>query len=127
MDINVLLVDDDINIIKAIKRVFDFRVREHAEENIVFRGVSSAKEALEMVDSENIDIVFTDYRMPEMNGVELARAIRKKGREIKIVLLSGDLYPAAGDPGVFSAILSKPVSGNDIIKKTVELCANEKG
>lgn len=127
MNINILLVDDDINIIKAIKRVFDFRMREQAEEKIVFRGVSSAKEALGMVESENFDIVFTDYRMPEMNGVELAKAIREKNSTVKIVLLSGDLYPAAGDPGVFSAILSKPVSGNDIIKKTVELCANEKG
>ena len=53
-------------------------------------NVNSGQRALEYLNKSTCDIVFTDIGMPDMNGWELAGAIRKKfGSEIKIVVVTG--------------------------------------
>ena len=44
--------------------------------------------ALEMIEHNNYDIVFTDIRMPQMSGLEMIREIKKKGKEPFIVMIS---------------------------------------
>ena len=79
----VLWVDDDNTI------------RENASELLELIGhncdhVNSAKRALEYLNKNICDIVFTDIGMPEMNGWELADAIRTTfGNKIKIVVVTG--------------------------------------
>ena len=52
--------------------------------------MNSGKDALEYLDKNSCDIVFTDIGMPEMNGWELADIIRNRfGNKIKIVIVSG--------------------------------------
>jgi len=51
---------------------------------------NSGKDALEYLDKNTCDIVFTDIGMPGMNGWELIAAIREKfGNDMKIVTVSG--------------------------------------
>ena len=45
-------------------------------------------EALEMLQSENIDIILTDIYMPVMNGVELIKAVKKVHEQIQIIVMS---------------------------------------
>ncbi|MCR8635284.1 response regulator transcription factor [Paenibacillus radicis (ex Xue et al. 2023)] len=49
----------------------------------------SAHEALDYIKSRAIDIMITDIRMPEMNGLELIRSVRAISEKIKCVLMSG--------------------------------------
>lgn len=68
---------------------------------------SSGEEALDMVGSNEFDLIFTDLGMPQMNGRQLARAIRERRPDLPIVLLTGDTD--AGEPGEdVDVVLSKP-------------------
>ncbi|MFC5467207.1 response regulator [Cohnella suwonensis] len=49
----------------------------------------SAREALQLIETNPIDIVISDILMPEMSGLELIERIREKDRRIKCIILSG--------------------------------------
>lgn len=49
----------------------------------------SAREALQIIDTNPIDIVISDIQMPEMTGIELIERIRKRDKKIKCIILSG--------------------------------------
>jgi len=67
---SILYVDDeDINL-----RVFKLSFRREFDIHLT----NSAKEALEIIEREKIDIIITDQRMPEMTGVELLEEIQKR-------------------------------------------------
>ncbi len=48
-----------------------------------------ASDALVKFDRDKFDMLVTDYRMEEMNGLELARLIREKAPDIPIIVVSG--------------------------------------
>ena len=81
--LDVLWVDDDILITTTVMELLGF-----TEHNC--KAVNNGKDALEYLDKNTCDIVFTDIGMPEMNGWELVSAIKQKfGSKIKVVLVSG--------------------------------------
>lgn len=57
----------------------------------------SAAEALQVFDSMQFDIVVTDVRMEGMDGMELARAIRRKAPKLPIIAVSGYEPVATGE------------------------------
>jgi CheY-like chemotaxis protein len=78
--------------------------------------VSSGALALNVVRSETaIDVVVTDYAMPGMTGVELARQIQEVRPGLPIILATGyaDL-PNADDPGL--PRLAKPYRREDLAR-----------
>jgi two-component system, LuxR family, response regulator FixJ len=50
---------------------------------------ASAEEALEIAGSRAVDLVVTDFRMPEMDGKQLIAALRARGFQMPVILLSG--------------------------------------
>lgn len=80
-NINLLLIEDDTNL------------RNELEETlaIFFKNIYSAingKEALDVFAKEKIDIIFTDYVMPVMDGCSFAKEIRKNDRFIPIIFIT---------------------------------------
>jgi len=51
--------------------------------------VSSAEDAIRCFAAESFDLVVTDYKMPEMNGVEMIRRLRAHKADVPVILLSG--------------------------------------
>lgn len=49
---------------------------------------ASGKEALEVLKNQEIDILFTDVKMPVISGLELARKVRETDKTIKIIIFS---------------------------------------
>jgi hypothetical protein len=78
---------------------------------------ASGAEALENL--RDIDLVLTDHNMPEMDGLELADAIRGAGHQVPMLLLSSNPGVAAGDPGArhLHAIMQKPVPRADLFAR----------
>jgi CheY-like chemotaxis protein len=71
----------------------------------------SGKQALALLKEENnFSLVITDMQMPEMDGIEVASAIKKKQQNLPIILLSsiGD-ETRSKYPHLFNAVLTKPV------------------
>jgi CheY-like chemotaxis protein len=48
----------------------------------------SAREALEAFEKEEFDLVVTDFRMPGMSGLDLARAIRGRSPQFPVIVIS---------------------------------------
>ena len=75
----------------------------------------NGKEALELLkENENIDLVITDYVMPEMNGIELCRVIRNDItlNHLPIVMLTAKTqaeYHLEGYDAGADAYITKPV------------------
>ncbi|MCF8106461.1 MAG: HDOD domain-containing protein [Desulfohalobiaceae bacterium] len=80
----ILFVDDDPNVLRGLKRML--RSMRH-EWDMVF--VESGNAALEIMAAHGFDVVLTDMRMPEMNGVELLEEVRTRHPETVRMVLSG--------------------------------------
>ncbi len=71
----------------------------------------SGQEAVQKMRNGEFDLVFTDLAMPEMDGWETARLIRKDWPNVKIVLVTGygpTTPPPAGEEALVDAIIGKP-------------------
>lgn len=75
-------------------------------------AVAGGREALNELSSSDFDLVFTDLSMPEMDGWELAREIRRRfGPELKIVVVTGHgagTLIAPADEDLVNGIIGKP-------------------
>lgn len=81
--IKVLLVDDQRLMVDGLKTILDL------EEDIeVVDIASNGEEALKKVETNNIDIILMDVRMPRINGVESTKLIKDKFPNIKILILT---------------------------------------
>lgn len=49
----------------------------------------NGKQALEVMAKESVDIVLTDYNMPEMNGLELIDKIKASSPLIPVIMITG--------------------------------------
>ena len=77
---------------------------------------TAARRALELVRSEEIDLVITDQSMPDMSGVQLGAAIKKSNAKMPVILLTGfgDEMKAQALPKGIDLVLGKPVSIADL-------------
>ncbi|HUF36092.1 MAG TPA: PAS domain S-box protein [Gemmatimonadales bacterium] len=104
----ILFVDDERSLLRAQERsLVDLQYRPTVE-----RSAARALELFQRAPAE-FDAVVTDYSMPEMNGLELARAIHGIRPEVPIILATGhldDLPREELDRAGVLLTLRKPVS-----------------
>lgn len=81
-NISVLYVEDEFIIRKDIKRLLEKKV------SAVYAG-SDGHEGILLYDKYKIDIIITDIRMPNVDGIELIKYIRKTNTKIPIIVTSG--------------------------------------
>lgn len=72
---------------------------------------------------ESIDLIITDYRMPEMNGLQLLQNIQALGINIPAIILTGypDEVDGAGAELCGAHILGKPIRINCLIEQISSL------
>ena len=81
----VLIVDDEPVIAEGLKKIVDWE-----KYNCVVAGTaSSGKEGLAMVEKCRPDILFTDIRMPGMDGLTMLAALRSEHRNLQVIILTG--------------------------------------
>ncbi len=110
---NVLIADDEYMIRQALAR----RIGEVDDSFRIVSECGEGKSALAAIRDGNIQVVFTDIRMPEMDGLELAGRIHDEYPDILTVILTGfadfEYAQEAIRQGVFDYLL-KPVSEGDL-------------
>jgi CheY-like chemotaxis protein len=102
--LRILVVDDELPVRETLAEMLT-AVRHEVE------LAGSGQEALQKLRQRTFDFVFTDLAMPEMDGWETARCIRKGWPDIKIVLVTGygpNTTPPAGEEHLVDAIIGKP-------------------
>lgn len=82
--IRVLIVEDE----PPIARILQTYVGNHLFYEVVACKINGA-EALKVIESEKVDVVFTDIRMPVMDGITLLKNLSEKYPQILAVILSG--------------------------------------
>ncbi len=87
---------------------------------------SSGAEALTVLEKGNVDLVLTDHRMPEMDGLELVQAMVDRGQSVPTVLLSSNPGAAANDPARIhlKRALQKPVPRAQLLSVLEEVAAD---
>ena len=78
----VLFVDDDEQILRSLERGL-------LDESYNKLFVETCKEALEIIQQEEVHVVVTDLCMPEMTGLELLRTVKQEHPDIIWIVLSG--------------------------------------
>jgi len=108
----ILVVDDEEAITLLLAQAFS-----RAGYEVSTAG--SGKEALEILKKDKIQVLFLDLNMPEMNGIELCRAIRKDMPIAMIFAVTGyaSLFELADcrDAG-FDDYFNKPVNIKTLVK-----------
>ncbi len=81
----VLIVDDE-----STGRTILAKIIQQAEQDVIVESFDNPLEALQWLDHNHPDLIITDYRMPDINGVELTRKIRAKTacQDIPIMMIT---------------------------------------
>ena len=107
----VLAVDDEEVVCESIRRVL-------SGEGYDVKTTTSPQEGLEMVRREVFDLLLLDIKMPEMDGIELLRAVRSVSPETEVIIVTGyatiETAVEAVKLGAFD-YLEKPVSPPQLI------------
>ena len=119
---NFLIVDDEKNIVEGIRLLAI--ESGYSFENIFL--AYSGKEALDVLEREEIDVMFSDVKMPVMNGFELIEKARQMNNVPEIVLITGyaefEYVQKAINSGIVGYIL-KPIDEKlfwELLKKVVD-------
>lgn len=81
----VLIADDEKKVAQLIYKIVDWEQWGLEVIGVVNDGTL----AVEMIRTEEPDIVITDIRMPGLNGIDLIRETKKEGKQIYFVIISG--------------------------------------
>jgi CheY-like chemotaxis protein len=111
----ILVVDDD----PLIQAIVPLALQEHGHE--VVQAIDG-KQALTQMRRQAIDLVIADMLMPEVDGLELLRAVQKEQPQVPLIAMSGgssrlpgaDVLQMARMLGA-RALLSKPFTVDDLL------------
>ncbi len=97
----VLIVDDEQRSLETLRRTL--------EEEFRVVVAASAEDALRVLESEFVQVVLSDQRMPNMSGVEFLRRVREQWPDAIRMIISGytdpaDIIAAVNDAGIYQFI-----------------------
>jgi CheY-like chemotaxis protein len=109
----VLIVDDEPQILRLVERMLKPR-------HIHILLAPRPGEALRICETHTIDLLISDLRMPEMDGIKLAERVLKLHPAASVLLISGYFReaPAAAKQIRF---LAKPFFPSDLLRHLQEL------
>ncbi|WP_426452712.1 response regulator [Paenibacillus sp. S-38] len=111
--ISLLIVDDE----KIIRRGLQSIIERQHPSLFSYRFAENGQEALELLRQEPADIMFTDIRMPIMDGIELLERLQDHPVKPEVVLLSGYndfVYAQKGIRFAVKDYLIKPVKREEL-------------
>ena len=117
--VRVLIVDDEPDICWALMHILK-------STGIVPVTTTSGREALRLAKSQRFHLAFIDAKLPDLDGLDLARRIREGDAAARIVLVSGYFY--CDDAEVRQAMVAGLIAdfvGKPILHQEVEAIARE--
>lgn len=110
-DLRLLLVDDEVEFLEPMKARIERR-------GIACATAPSGAEALEILGASPVDCAVVDVRMPEMDGLELLRRLRRLHPHVPVILLTGHASAELGvkgmELGAFDYLL-KPIELDELL------------
>lgn len=117
----ILVVDDEPEVVSVLK---DFLAIKGYE----VQGAISGEEALDILSREKIDLVLLDLKMPGLNGAEIARLIKKKYPDMKVVTLTAypDMGKSLSDENLLDGVFIKPIRMQELFSRLLRLFKQNK-
>ena len=117
----ILIVEDNDIVLKAMKGILD-------KNGYYVMSALNGKEALEMVEKDEYDVVITDLMLPYVNGLELLQRIKSDvtHRNIKVLVVSAiqnELTIAEAFKLGADDYMLKPVVGIELLNRVNKLAA----
>ncbi|MES0326553.1 MAG: bacteriohemerythrin [Gammaproteobacteria bacterium] len=110
---SILVVDDE-------PALLDLNCEVLSQQNYNVFCAESAKQALDILEHESIDLLLSDVIMPEMDGYQLASIVREKYPAIKIQMVSGfsdDRHLKMVDDSLHENSLQKPLNSKILLQR----------
>ncbi len=115
----ILLVDDS----RAVRQLLKFILGMHMTLDIYEAG--DGLEALNKLIERDFDLVITDIRMPNMDGLSLIKRVRREiSHEMPIIVVSTMGKEAARDEGLklgANSYVTKPIQAPDLLREVTNL------
>lgn len=113
--LRILFVDDDDTIREAMVAILNWFGHDTF-------SAARGKSALNLYRTNDVDLVITDYEMPDMKGFDLAQRIREINPSAKIIMLSGLDNATDQDKSAYvDCILKKPATMQIVIDTIQDL------
>lgn len=81
-DNTILVIDDDKKVVESVKRLLE-------KEGYSACGASCGKEGLDIINQTKVDIIVSDIKMNDMNGIEVLRKAKKMYPDIEGIMITG--------------------------------------
>jgi HD-like signal output (HDOD) protein len=117
---NVLFVDDEPKMLRAIERSL---LSLHSDWVLYFS--ESAERAWDVLEHEQIDVVVSDMRMPDVDGADFLTAVSLRVPDVARLVLSGfnDERSSVRSAAAAHRFLAKPISGVDLVSEITSAAA----
>jgi phosphoserine phosphatase RsbU/P len=126
-DIVVLFVDDEADILTSLNRF----LRKEPYRKLF---AETAKQALELLEGNDVAIVISDYNMPDMNGLELMKIVKMRYPETIPLIISGhenvgQIIESSNPCGIFRFITKpvEPATLKQVINDAIHHYSHEAG
>ncbi|MBZ5516404.1 MAG: response regulator [Acidobacteriia bacterium] len=107
----ILIVDDDPYFLRVLSRIL-------SGESFQVTTAEGASQATQILGEKSFDLIISDLRLPDGDGLSILQEIRKAGSEIPVVILTAygevDNYLEAMNAGA-TEYLNKPVKSDELI------------
>lgn len=128
--LKLLIIDDELGLRHGVVRSlkdFTFRPKDFDEEvSFEIKEAGTGKEALDMMQSNDIDIALIDYKLPDLNGIEILDIIKEKQYKLLSIFITAyaslDVAVCATRNGAYD-FLAKPFSPEEL-KNTIRKAAS---
>jgi len=110
-----LIVDDEPDMCWVLEHILE-------KNGFLTKKALNSSEALSLIESERFRLVFLDAKLPDIDGLELAKQIRKTDPDIRIIIVSGYFYKddvvilKALEEGLIYGFIGKPFFHEEILE-----------
>lgn len=111
---SVLLVSNQILIRTALKKTIERNKNFYIKDE-----VNTPKEAIDLINKENINIVFSEFMMPSMNGKDFIDVVKKENKDIKVFLVTfpSDLFSREYKNIDLNQVILRPITYEKVEEK----------
>ncbi|MCH7411226.1 response regulator [Belliella sp. DSM 111904] len=111
MNKKVLIVEDDVVFCKILTKFLTKNSYEVLD-------AQNGKDAIELMEMNKFEFAILDYRLPDMNGIEILEKLKTQNKEAKTILITRygdqDVASKAIDKGA-DAFISKPINPDELL------------